>query len=411
MRFGALERVRSDALQVRCRSSTSFIASSDRRRASSGSTFAGYVTADLGIGQSARGAAVAAKAASIPHVLIDFAVGTTSPKTDRTYAHELVAENRHAFNLVHVNADQFPTFQRAMGPDFFAGKYTIAYWHWELAHFPERWLGSFEGVDEVWTPTRFVQGAVSEKASVPVLLMPHAISLPTVTPSRARFGLPSNTFLFLTMYDLLSYQERKNPVAAIHAFREAFGKGGGATLVIKVLNSDKRPDDMARLRESVADLSSVVLLTSTLSRQAVYDLEATCDAFVSLHRSEGFGLGLAECMYLGKPVVATHWSGNTDFMTPRNSCPVEYELVTLDRSHGPYDAGERWAEADVEEAARYLRALANDAAYAARIGHQARETMLTEYSPEAIGRRYRARLELLSPSLPKTPRLISVVAR
>lgn len=385
-----------------------------RRGGSSGGlglNICGYVTADLGIGQSARGAAVAAKAAGIPHVLVDFAVGTNSPKTDRTYAHELTSENPHAINLVHVNADQFPTFRRAMGPDFFAGKYTIGYWHWELSEFPDRWLGSLEGVDEVWTPTRFVQAAVSAKAKVPVLLMPHAISLPPVTPARARFALPSDTFLFLTMYDLLSYQERKNPVAAIAAFREAFGKGGGATLVIKVLNADKCPDDMVRLREAVVDLPSVVLLTSTLSRQAVYDLEATCDAFVSLHRSEGFGLGLAECMYLGKPVIATHWSGNADYMTLRNSCPVEYELVTLDRNHGPYDVGQYWAEADVDGAARYMRALVNDPAYAARVARAARHTMLTEYSPEAIGKRYRARLELLSPPLPKTPGLVSVFAR
>jgi glycosyltransferase involved in cell wall biosynthesis len=376
-----------------------------------GLNICGYVTADLGIGQSARGAALAAKAAAIPHVLVDFAVGTMSPKTDRTYARELAADNPHPVNLVHVNADQFPTFRRAMGPEVFAGKYTIGYWHWELPDFPDRWLTSFDGVDEVWTPTRFVQGAVSAKANVPVVLMPHAISLPPVNPSRARFELPPDTFLFLTMYDLLSYQERKNPRAAIRAFREAFGKRGGATLVIKVLNADKCPDDMARLRESLADLSSVVLLTSTLPRQAVYDLEATCDAFVSLHRSEGFGLGLAECMYLGKPVIATNWSGNVDFMTSRNSCPVEYELVTLDRSHGPYDAGQRWAEADADGAARYMRALVNDPAYAARIGHEARQTMLTEYSPQAIGKRYQDRLQVLSPSLPKTARLVSVPSR
>jgi glycosyltransferase involved in cell wall biosynthesis len=376
-----------------------------------GLNICGYVTADLGVGQSARGAAVAAEAAGIEHVLVDFAVGTMSPKTDRTFSHKFAPNNDHAFNLVHVNADQFPVFRRTMGPDFFAGKYTIAYWHWELEEFPDRWQASFEGVDEVWTPTRFVQGAVSAKAKVPVLIMPHAISLPPVKPSRERFGLPRAGFLFLTMYDLLSYQERKNPEAAIRAFRKAFGSSGDATLVIKVLNADRRPEDLGRLRESLSDLASVVLLTSTLPRQAVYDLEATCDAFVSLHRSEGFGLGLAESMYLGKPVIATEWSGNTDFMTSRNSCPVDYELVTLDRDHGPYEKGQRWAEADVDQAAWYMRALVNDPVYVERIGRGARSTMLTDYSPTAIGKRYRARLELLSPSLPRLAPLISVVAR
>jgi glycosyltransferase involved in cell wall biosynthesis len=287
-------------------------------------------------------------------------------------------------------------FQRAMGPEFFAGKYTIACWHWELPELPDEWLPSFEGIDELWAPSRFIQAAVSAKARVPVVLMPHAISLPQVHPSRARFGLPESGFLFLTMYDLLSYQERKNPEAVVRAFRKAFATRTDAILVIKVLNAERCPDDMQRLRESLRDLPAAVLLPTALSRQAVYDLEATCDAFVSLHRAEGFGLGLAECMFLGKPVIGTNWSGNTDFMTSRNSCPVDGELVTLTRDHGPYRMGQRWAEPDIDQAASFMRALVDDPAYAAKIGAAARATMLGEHAPSVIGERYQRRLRLLS---------------
>lgn len=364
-------------------------------RPRAGLNICGYVTADLGVGQSARCSAVAAQAAGIDFSMIDFAIGTTSPKTDRTFADAFRSRNDHAVNLVHINADQFPVFRHAMGPAFFEGKYTIGYWHWELPEFPDEWISSFDHLDEVWVPTDFVLGAVSEKSSVPVVRIPHALSFRTVRPSRERFGLPQGKFLFLSMYDLLSYQERKNPDAAIRAFRDAFGDARDAALVIKVLNADKCPDEMSALKASLADLPGSVLIHSSLGRQDVYDLEASCDAFISLHRSEGFGLGLAECMYLGKPVVGTNWSGNVDFMTHKNSCPVNYEIVTLERDHGPYRKGQRWADPDVEHAASYMQKLVREPAFAREIGERARRTMTTTYSPLAVGERYRARLKRL----------------
>ncbi|HVU02426.1 MAG TPA: glycosyltransferase [Polyangiaceae bacterium] len=366
------------------------------RALTAGLNIAGYVTADLGVGQSARGAALSAEAAGLPHCLVDFAVGTNSPKTDRTLASKLSADNPFSVNLVHVNADQFPHFQRAMGPSFFEGRYTIGYWHWELPEFPDAWLPSFEGLSEVWVPTDFVLRAVSAKAPIPVVRMPHAISPVTRDPSRARFGLPERKFLFLTMYDLLSYQERKNPRAVLAAFRRAFADSEDVGLVVKVINAEKCVEDMVLLRESLADLPGAVLIPETLSRTDVYDLEAACDAFVSLHRSEGFGLGLAECMFLGKPVVGTAWSGNADFMNARNSCPVDYDLVELTRDHGPYAKGQRWADPDVEHAAFHMKKLVSDPAHARRIGARARELMLTEHSPRAIGALYRARLRLVA---------------
>jgi glycosyltransferase involved in cell wall biosynthesis len=128
----------------------------------------------------------------------------------------------------------------------------------------------------------------------------------------------------------------------------------------------------------------------------VYALEASCDVFLSMHRSEGFGLGLAECMYLGKPVVGTDWSGNTEFMRADNSCPVRYELVKLDRDYGPYRKGQTWAEPDPEHAAWYLRKLADDASYRERIAEAGRRTVREELSPRVIGLRYARRLEALA---------------
>jgi glycosyltransferase involved in cell wall biosynthesis len=360
-----------------------------------GLNIAGYVTADLGVGQSARLAAASASAAEIDFCVIDYSSGTTSKKSDRTWAHKLSTANPYAVNLLHINADQQPSFVRAMGPAFFSGKYNIGYWHWELPELPDAWLSSFATLDEIWVPTQFVLAAVSAKSPIPVVLVPHAIHFETQDASRARFGLPEGPYLFLTMFDMYSHQERKNPFAVIDAFRRAFGDRRDVALVIKIMNGAERPDDLLALKRDLADLPAAVLIESTLSRQDVYDLEAACDCFVSLHRSEGFGLGLAESMFLGKPVVGTNWSGNADFMTHRNSCPVDYELVTLERDYGPYARGQVWADADVEHAAWYMKQLADDRAFSARIGARARHTMATTYSPRAIGERYKRRLELI----------------
>jgi glycosyltransferase involved in cell wall biosynthesis len=132
-----------------------------------------------------------------------------------------------------------------------------------------------------------------------------------------------------------------------------------------------------------------------MSRGKVNGLIAACDAVISLHRSEGFGLILAEAMYLGKPVIATGWSGNMDFMTSSNSCVVPYELVTLERDHGYYKAGQRWAEPDVDAAASFLRRLVEEPAWAAEIGARGSRTIRTEFSPAAAGNRYRRRLASL----------------
>jgi len=267
-----------------------------------------------------------------------------------------------------------------MGPAFFEGKYTIGYWHWELPELPDAWIPSFDGLDEVWVPTQFVLTAVSEKSPVPVVRIPHAVSFSTRSPSRPRLDSPraascsSRCTIFSPTRSGRIPPRDKGVSGRVRAERRGAARGQG----------DERRQ-VPRRSGGAPGVSrgspGTVLLTETLSRQDVYDLEATCDAFVSLHRSEGFGLGMAESMYLGKPVVATNWSGNVDFMNHGNSCPVDYELVTLSRDHGPYAKGQRWADADVDHAAFYMKKLVTDAGYAARLGAKARELIRAEYSP------------------------------
>ena len=373
----------------------------DRNRALvPGLNIVGYLQGEFGVGEGARCCAAAAEAAGIPFTLHNFESGSVHPKTDDRWTGRLSPRPGHRVNLCHVNADQFELLVSSFGAPFFQNAYTIGYWAWELPEFPDRWIPSFGRVDEVWCPSRFCAEAIQAKASCPVLRMPHALEFGADPRAhRGDYGLPEKEFLFLCMYDMHSYQARKNPEAALEAFRRAFPDAKGVRLVVKSHNVDHFPREWAELQRRAAETPGVVLIGRTLSRQQVYDLESLCDAYLSLHRSEGFGLGLAESMYLGKPVVGTDWSGNTDFMDRRNSCPVDYELVRLERDHGPYRKGQVWAEPDVDHAAWYLRRLVEDEPWREAIGARAALTLREEFSPRAVGERYRRRLQVLAETL------------
>jgi glycosyltransferase involved in cell wall biosynthesis len=356
----------------------------------------GYARSEHGVGQSTRAFVSALDAAGITSSVINFNEGNLSRTEDATLEQRLVAEPTHGINVFHVNADQMTVAEMHL-PSHVFERFNIGYWAWELPEMLDEHLSGFRRVNEVWVPSTFVQDAISKKSPVPVLWIPHAVRFnASAENGRQRFGLPSDSFLVLTMYDFSSIQERKNPAATLDAFDRAFGRDGSrATLVIKTQNADFHPQEVAALRERLAGRGDVVWINRTLSRQDVYDLLASCDAFVSLHRSEGFGLALAEAMFLGKPVIATNWSGNTDFMRPDNSFPVNYQLVRLERDFSVYRAGQMWADPDIEHAAWLLRQAMEDGPLRAKIARQAMRTIREEFSPESVGRRVRDRLNYL----------------
>ncbi len=362
-----------------------------------GLNLAGYFRADLGIGESVRCMARAAEADRLPLALVDLRLPCKNPLTDDTYAARLQAENPHPVNVFHVDPPGMRDLDHHHGAGFRRGKYNIGYWAWELPEFPDAWIHFSGYCDEVWAPSRFAAEAIAQKVPVPVLTMPHAIAFTRPTgDGRKKFGLPADQYLFLFLYDLNSYSERKNPAAVIEAFRRSGLAGHGAALVIKVHNTAGNPADFARLQEAAQSLPGTTLITQTLARSEIYELEAACDCFVSLHRSEGFGLAIAECMYLGKPVIATDWSASAEFLHAANGCPVRATTVTLDRNHGPYAKGQTWAEPDTDHAAEWMRRLVADRALAASLGAAARATIERDFAPTVIGARYRRRLEAIA---------------
>jgi SAM-dependent methyltransferase len=302
-------------------------------------------------------------------------------------------------NLICVNADMLPTFAEKAGPGFFFDRYTIGLWWWETSEFPERFFRAFEPVDEVWVGSHFVADAISAVSPVPVVKMTMPVSMPQIEAfDRGDLGLPEG-FVFLFVFDYHSVFARKNPLGLVEAFGQAFPEGSGASLVLKSINSEHHPGEHGRLIEAAKGHRDIHIIDRYVTAAEKNAMFAGCDCYVSLHRSEGFGNTLAEAMSLGKPVIATGYSGNMEFMTAQNSYPVDYTLAPIGDDAGPYPATGEWAEPDVGHAARLMRHVFENQGEAGERGLRAAEDLRRNHSAEAVGRvmaerirRVRARL-------------------
>jgi glycosyltransferase involved in cell wall biosynthesis len=362
-----------------------------------GMNVVGFVLADLGVGQSARCMVKACDAVGLPVSVVPLKLNCKNQHGDDTLLNRVSAGNPQPINVVHIDAPQSSDIEHHHGEAFRAGKYNIGYWAWELPEFPDGWIQHANYFDEIWTPSNFVRDSIGAKLRLSVHTMPHAIEFSRPAGNfREKFGLPEKKFLFLFIYDLNSYSERKNPRATLAAWRKAYGDSGETGLVIKVQNKADNYGDWSRLNDEVAGMPGVTLLSETLKRSDVYELQSACDSFVSLHRSEGFGLAVAESMYLGKPVISTDWSATAEFVNSGNGCPARCNLIALERTVGPYEKGQIWADADVDHAAWLMKQLSSDPALSERLGTAARRTIEERFSPAVIGRRYRRRLDAIA---------------
>jgi glycosyltransferase involved in cell wall biosynthesis len=353
----------------------------------------GYFRSEVGTGEAARQIVAALDTKGIPVLPIH---GQTVPvsRQGHTYATAAPEDAAYRVNLICMNADMLSEFAQQAGARFFAGRYSVGLWFWEISRFPERWRGSFSLLEEVWAPTAHVAAALEPVATVPV----HTIRVPIQPPqvssrSRADLSLPEGQFMFLFSFDYLSVFRRKNPLATIEAFRRAFAPGDGAKLVLKCINQDRDAESHAALRAAAAAHPDVEVIDRYLDPADNNSLTALCDCYVSLHRAEGLGLVMAEAMLLGKPVIATGYSGNLDFMTQSNSLLVEHRLVPIGPGAEPYPADADWAEPDVEHAATLMREVFDDRDRAAVLGAKAAEDVRRTHSPAAAGEIMYRRLE------------------
>ncbi|HWX14959.1 MAG TPA: glycosyltransferase [Chthoniobacterales bacterium] len=273
------------------------------------------------------------------------------------------------------------------------GVYRIANWYWELEDIPLEWARFASLIDEIWAPSPFVAEAMRPVMPVPIFEMLPAVSIGRIEPVRRRqLNIMDHHFVFLFAFDLCSQFERKNPLGVIRAFRKAFSRAEAATLLIKTTRGDQDLAGFNRLK-NFADENGVLLVNELASRARAYGYIDMCDCFISLHRSEGFGLGLAEAMLLGKPVIATNYSGNLAFMNHENSLLVDYTLTDISESGPIYKQGSRWAMPNEDHAAAMMRAVYENREEAFAHAGRAQPEIKAKLALEAAGRRMKKRLD------------------
>jgi glycosyltransferase involved in cell wall biosynthesis len=354
----------------------------------------GHFRYPSGLQQVVHATAKAFESAGLRTSLRDLPTEYPSDLSDRTRYHGVELFDATVY-CASVNTPAESHLSRS-GLHLRPGVRRVAVWYWETEEVPETIPERPAPFDEVWAPTRFIADAFRKRVKVPVVPMLPGLEPPQYEPRpRDYFGLRNDRFVFLFTFDMASLMARKNPLATVAAFRRAFRRDEPADLVIKLARGDESPADLAALT-AACTASGVRVIDEMMPRSDLLALMAACDCYVSLHRSEGLGLGMAETMLMGKPVIATAYSGNLDFMTPETGYLVEYERVPIPESVAQYPRGSHWAEPSVEHAAELMRRVYDRRDESKAVGERAQATVSELMSLEAFGWRMAARLQAMA---------------
>jgi glycosyltransferase involved in cell wall biosynthesis len=360
-------------------------------------TVVGYLRTASGVGEVGR-QTLQTLAAGGRHVEgCDVSLNVAAERNDNSCGALLREAGSAPVQIFNINADQLGLVAAHMHDRLRPDALRINIPFWELSRFPAEWLPQLNAMGEIWAPSRFIQTALAGRLDKPVIYMPVAVEIaaPPKLP-RGRFGLPEDRFLFFFAFDFLSFMERKNPRAAIAAFRQAFPRAGEAGLVVKCMNGALVPDKFKAFVAEIDGHPDIFLVDATLDRADTLGLIAATDAVVSLHRSEGLGLLIAEAMLLGKPVVATGYSASREFLGPETGYPVDYTLVALQPDDYPFAEGQVWANPDVSHAAWLMRRLRHDPAQAAPLVARAGRHLRQNHSRVRVAGLQAARLRQLA---------------
>jgi hypothetical protein len=309
--------------------------------------------------------------------------------------------------IFHINGDEVERVIEAFesrGARFSNG-YNVIVPAWELPTYPKAWVNQLRRFDEVWALSHFIAGGLNA-AGISSIHIGQAIEVPRgYFLPRKYFGIRESAFTLLHFFDLTSYATRKNPDAVLATFRELRQRREFADiqLVLKVKNNNQDGEEWLRpIRDR---LSEAVCLAKPMSAHETRSLINACDCFASLHRSEGFGRGTGEAMFLGRLALATGWSGNMDYMTGENALLVNHHLIPVRVDEYPFGEGQFWAEPDVDHAVALLEAALDDRGHAAAIAARGRRDMRLRHGFRAIGLRILDRVTEINSVLCAAPPL------
>ncbi|SON53692.1 Hyaluronan synthase [Hartmannibacter diazotrophicus] len=346
--------------------------------------FYGPVSATSGLGNAARGYAAALALLDIELEVVD--------STAAIYPHLKMEIKPHTIDpdivIVDHNADALNNFFGIVDKSILDNAYTIGIWVWELASFRNEWIEQFSAFDEIWSLSRFSLDAIATIAPPGVTLgvVPCVVEEDVIetTFGRSHFSIPEDAFVFLCVFDVSSVMERKNPYAAIDAFKAAFADDPSVVLVLKYHSQHAAPEKIEAMR-AAATAPNILIIDSVLSAEENAALKLVVDCIVSPHRSEGFGFNVAEAMLVGKPVICTNYSSTLDFTSPDNAFLIDCKMVEVDLTEGPYPHGFLWADPDREHIASLMKAVRQGGPDVQRRIERAREDVLSTLSRRAVG--------------------------
>lgn len=361
-------------------------------RATGGVDVIGFFRAEHGIGEAARLLVSSLRAVQVQVSTLNFA------NTESRQNHDFETDEVGQFTTVitAINAELNVPLRDTFGRHFLDGTHLIGQWFWELETAPPWYRKAYQYVDELWAPTVFIADMLRREAPRRVVVnhMPLPLRVPRVVDGISKHDLElPERFMFLFTFDFMSVMKRKNPIGLVEAYKKAFPRQDGPILVIKSINGHTRPEGSELLRNAIAGRRDIFWIDRYMDSEMSAALMNLCDSYVSLHRSEGLGLTIAEAMLLAKPVIATGYSGNMDFMTESTAFAVPWKRVKVGNDAEAYSSRARWAEPDLDTAADMMRTVYGDRESAHRMGMRAREDLLARFAPAVTGARMKTRLE------------------
>jgi O-antigen biosynthesis protein len=360
-----------------------------------GVRFIGYADGDLGLGQAFRAYLAAAAQADVAFAIYPFRGGVETRLIEPFMPDRY--DTAHAFdiNVVLIATDQIPLLLRALEPQLMSRSYNILCTFWELPRAPEAWRPLLEGFRELWVPNAFVADAFRDIFPGTITIIPPAIH-PGDGPfmDREVWRMEPGRFYFLFSFDYYSSPHRKNPMAVLRAFQEAFAdRMDNVGLIIKCVGvGDRFPEISSALLGAAKRDPRIIIIDRSLKRDEMLGLIRASDAYISLHRSEGFGMGMAEAMSFGRIVIGTNFSGNNEFLTTDTGFPVPYTLRPVEPWEYTWASGQAWAEPDVEAAAKIMRLVIERPDLATERRRAAKALIEAEYGLPAIGLKIKRRI-------------------
>lgn len=354
----------------------------------------GFFNAEHGIGEAAR---LLVEALRASHVEVS-TIGYRNTESRQNYVFETEEIGKFKTVIAAINAELNEPMRNLFGKFFFHDTYVIGQWFWELEVAPPWYKPAYKYVNELWAPTKFIEEMLRKEAppEVHVEYMPLPLRKPRVVENAQRSDLDlDDRFMFLFTFDFMSVMKRKNPMGLIEAFKKAFKPNEGPMLVLKCINGETRADMFEDMKKATEGRKDIIVMNRYLDSEMSAALMNLCDCYVSLHRSEGLGLTIAEAMLLGKPVIATGYSGNLDFMKSETSFMVPWKRVKVGEGAEAYDANATWAEPDVNVAADMMRDVYEHPEKARAMAQAGKADLESRFTPEQTGSRMKARLEQL----------------